>query len=137
MRRVLAPYGIKQKDLHQHLLNIGLIKEKKCEKMINDFSFVNCINQNKEIEILEKKNYEVYNKYDYKHYDLDQYRKEDLEDKIFYSLDCLIDPYDNEQIYSEDLDNINDIDKNTSNDDEDDENNNDYYNDYVYRKINK
>lgn len=147
MSRILSPYGIDQKELKQHLINIGFIGKKYDDSYKNDFTLFNYnFRYNKKYETFEGKIYEIVEDHNYEtstetfydesyysddQYNFVKYRKEDLEDKIYYSKNCLIDPYDNGSVYDDNMDIIDDGE--TINDNENDDDG--YYdNDYDYRK---
>ena len=143
MKKILSPYGIDPKELKQHLINIGFNNK----KYNNDFELLNYISPyNKKYEMIEGTVYEILEEVDYElleqqfydmnnyfdeYYDFVKYRKEDFEDEIYYSKDCLIDPYDNDSIYDTDMDMI---DENITNNDNENDDDNYYDNDYDYRK---
>ena len=160
MSRILSPYGVKPIELKKHLNNIGFDPQKITIEKNNDFLFVDYNIIKKENKILEENLCETYNNYkcdhykcdhyncnyhncsdyDYNHYDCDEYNKdnilkEDLQNKINYSTNCLIDPFDNGDInYDEINDDYLEDDNNSNYNTDEYEEYGDYYDDYAYRR---
>jgi hypothetical protein len=138
MKKILAPYGIKTKNLNQHLINIGFTPKKiNVEK--NDLLFLYYSKNNiKENELLEEYLDVVYSYCDYGNadeYDHDKYIKEDLQNKINYGKNCLIDPFDDGLVNYDDLGVKEDDIDNTNKEDNDDYNDYyDYVENYTYNK---
>ena len=96
MKRILAPYGVNPKNLNQHLIDIGFIPQKKdIIEIKNELLFVYYNIIKKERENLEEELDIIYKYYNYgDEYDKNKIIKEDLQNKINYSTDCLIYPFD-------------------------------------------
>ena len=136
MRRILAPYGVNPKDLKQHLINIGFTPNKDKGIAGNDYYFLNNnIEQKKEMDILAESLDVVYKHYKYgDNFNGKKYSKDALQDKINYTKDCLVEPFDNGDInYDEISEGENN--ENVEND-EHDENEEywDYYDEYSHRR---